>query len=293
MSALEKRYRRNFIVAVVMHVTAIGGFVFFEQFLSNGGRPAMASVELFTPADILGDMPKGEGAGRGAYKAPEPAGGEPAPAPSQFTATPDETPAPTPSKVSLPGEIAVPKKNAPANTKTAAPPVVAKKPAVATTTTKPKSTTGKGTNTEDIKNRFAKALGSSAGGTSRGDGKTAGGGSGKGPIGSPTGAKDGIVGGVGQGSPNWRYFEHVHDVMYEAWSQSGTALDKKYVATVMLKIARDGSIVDASLRIPSGSKPMDDSVMSAVRKVPRLEPPPGDLLRGEFANVSVDFQVEG
>jgi hypothetical protein len=38
---------------------------------------------------------------------------------------------------------------------------------------------------------------------------------------------------------------------------------------------------------------MDESVLTAARKVPRLDPPPDNLVRGTAANITVDFQVEG
>jgi hypothetical protein len=37
---------------------------------------------------------------------------------------------------------------------------------------------------------------------------------------------------------------------------------------------------------------MDDSVMTAAHSVPRLDPLP-DGLGGDFAEISVDFQLEG
>ena len=153
--------------------------------------------------------------------------------------------------------------------------------------------TGKGSSEQEIKNRFAKLFGSSDGGTPYGDGRKAGGGTGTtGKIGSPNGREDGAVGGIGQGTPNASYYLHIHDVLYEAWDQPGNATDKHLVTTVTLKIARDGSIADASVKIGSGNKLMDDSVLAAVRKVPRLDPPPAALVRGEYAVIAVNFQVE-
>lgn len=301
MSAGQKRFRRNFVIATIFHVAIIGCVVLSENFLGGFGRPALASVALYTPADILGDMPKGEGYGRGAYKPPaEPSGANVIAGPSEHMAASDESTAPTPTKAALPksdpNDIAIPKKGATKKPATETKATTAKKSATTTTAnTKAKTTTGtaKGSSADDIKNRFAKALTAAEDGTPYGDGKKAGGGSGKGRIGSPNGSPDGVVGGVGQGSPNWRYFEHVHDVMYEAWGDTGAALDKKLMATVELRVAKDGTITDVSLRIPSGSKAMDDSVLSAARKVQRLDPPPDSLVRGEAAKITVDFQVEG
>jgi len=259
----------------------------------------MATVSLYTPADILGEMPKGEGYGRGNYKPPEPPGGGGGPftEPATQASPADETGVVQPKA----DEIAIPKK---AVTKTQKKPqptkavtsTAAKKTTATAAATKSKTagTAAKGSSAEEIRNRFAKALQPAGDGTPYGDGKPAGGGTGKGGrIGSPNGAEDGEVGGVGQGSPNWRYFRHVHDVMYEAWEQPGTALDKRLISTVQVTVARDGTITDVSLRIPSGNKVMDESVVAAARKVQRLDPPPDSLVRGSTAAITVDFQVEG
>jgi TonB family protein len=299
---MSVRYKRNFVIATILHVAIIASVILWENFLGGFGRPAMASVSLYTPADILGEMPKGEGYGRGNYKPPEPAGGAvPASAePAAQTAPADETSVVQPKA----DEIAIPKKTTtktqkkpepvkPAATTTA---TATKKSSTTTATAKSKTTgtAAKGASAEEIRNRFAKVLQAAEDGTPYGDGNPAGGGTGKGGrIGSPNGAVDGEVGGVGQGSPNWRYFRHVHDVMYESWGETGASLDKRYVATVQLRVAKDGTITDVSLRIPSGSKAMDDSVLAAARRVQRLDPPPLELVRGSAATITVDFQVEG
>ena len=101
-----------------------------------------------------------------------------------------------------------------------------------------------------------------------------------------------MVGGIGQGTPNWQYYKHVSDVLHEAWEQPGTVNAKDLVTTIKLKIGRDGSIVEATVKLGSGNKLRDDSVLAAVRKVPRLDPPPDVLVRGEFAVIGVDFREE-
>jgi TonB family protein len=295
MSAIHQRYRRNFVLAIVIHIAAILGVIFWEQFGFNTDVSARPVVELVVPADILGELPAGTGTGRGAYKAPEPAGGGDAPEPVRV-------PAPAPAKVSSPtpagaNEIALPakKSTSPATKPTPAAKTIPKKPT--TTIAKSTSPASKGSgagSSEEIRNRFAKALTSSADGTPYGDGRAAGGGKATGGrIGSPDGAADGMVGGVGQGTPNWRYFQHVHDILYDAWEQPGRVTDKRLITMVALRIARDGSIADAQVRVGSGNKLMDDSVLAAVRRVARLDPPPIALVRGEHAIVTVDFQIEG
>jgi TonB family protein len=304
---MSVRYKRNFIVASLLHVAIIGSVLMWENFIGGISRPAAASVCLYTPADLLGEMPKGDGYGRGNYKPPQPPG-----APSEMLAAPSEnilTPAETMAPKPAPNEIGIPKQNARAKTparpaKTPAPTKPAA-PTQAAATTKPvppgrlaknatPAATAGAASAEEIRNRFAKALQAAENGTPYGDGRKAGGGNATGGrIGSAAGAEDGVVGGVGQGSANWRYFQHVHDVMYEAWEQPASALDRNLVATVQLRVARDGTITGVLLQVPSGNKTMDESVLAAARKVQRLDPPPLDLVRGDSASITVDFQVKG
>ncbi len=320
MNTGDLAFRKNFIIALVLHATLIGGIVCWEEFLPHGPDNTAASVELITPADILGDLPAGPGHGRGAYAPPkEPAGAEPAAGASDAAVPEDETPAPQPKTAPVareaaahdPDEIAISKKKTVEAQKKAA--AKAAEAAKANTVAKQKLTaeakaaakakkagTPGASPTEtaaQIRQRFAKALqaaGDGTDGTPYGDGKTAGGGSGKSNrIGSPDGSPDGIPGGVGQGSPFWQYYQGVHDLMYEAWEQPGSVIDRKLVATVMVRIARDGSIASVELQRSSGNRLMDDSALAAARKVEHLEPPPDGLLKGSTANITVDFQVEG
>lgn len=304
MNTPDARYRRNLVWATAIHLAAILSVIFWEQFGFHTDASARPVVELVVPADILGELPAGSGTGRGAYKAPEPGGATflpyrpptappPPPSPTQSTATKN-----APDDIALPAKK--PTRPSPTTQSTAKNTTATKTRPPTTPPPKTTSTTAGNTrpsgagNADAIRNRFAKALTSSPDGTPYGDGRTAGGGKATGGrIGSPDGAPDGMVGGVGQGTPHWRYFQHVHDVLYDAWEQPGNLSDRRLVTMVALRIARDGTIADAQVRIGSGNRLMDESVMAAVRRVARLEPPPLPLVRGEFAIVTIDFQIEG
>jgi TonB family protein len=82
--------------------------------------------------------------------------------------------------------------------------------------------------------------------------------------------------------------------MYEAWEQPGQAVnfDKRLVTTILLRVARDGRILDVRLQSSSGNKLMDDSALAAARDVPRLDPLP-EGLGGDTADISVNFRLEG
>jgi TonB family protein len=279
----------------------IAGIILFEGVFNGSSQPAMQSVELITPGEILGDLPKGPGHGLGQYTPPTDAGPPEAslPAPSDKTFTPEESTAPVPTPkpavttASDPNEIKIPKKTALKKPAAAA----AVKPA---TTAKPTVQASAAPSASDIRRRLAAALKAAEGsgdGTPSGDGKPAGGGTGElkyGRLGSPDGSPFGVAGGRGKGTPFWWYYQQVHDRMYEAWEQPGQALnwDKKIMATVLIRVARDGTITDVSLKMPSGNKIMDDSALQAARKVQRLDPLP-EGLGGATADITVNFQLEG
>lgn len=320
MSTIEKRFRRNFIVACIIHVAVIGGIVVVEGVLHSASSNVPTDVQLVVPADILGDLPKGEGQGRGNYAPPppEPASEQAAPpaAPSPPAATAPEPVAPKAKAAAPepkdPNEVAIPKKQSVKETKKSTDTSSLKKVAtseksttntvkVASTTKGPAKSTSSGSGTAEsassIRQRFASALAAGEGGTPGGDSRKAGGGTGEskyGHLGSPDGSPDGIAGGVGKGSDFWSYYMHVHDRMYEAWDQPGQSgsLDKKMVTTIVLHVARDGRIEGVKMQHSSGNKLMDDSVIAAAHSVPRLDPLP-EGLGGDFADISVNFRLEG
>ena len=306
MTAIEQRFRRNFILACVIHGALVGGIVLFEGLISNARSSTPAVVALITPADILGDLPKGPGLGRGNYAPPppEPASEESA-GPNNAALAADEQTAPKPKVLPQatkdPNEIAIPKKQVAKESKSTTTAAVTKKTSVKPTATAKSSTkatsANPAANADAIRKRFASALATAEGGTPGGDNRSTGGGTGEskyGRLGSPDGSPDGIAGGIGKGSPFWSYYLRVHDLMYEAWVQPGQAVnfDKKLVATVLLRVARDGRILDARLQNPSGNKLMDDSALAAARDVPRLDPLP-EGLGGDTADISVNFRLEG
>jgi TonB family protein len=315
MTTTEKTFRKNFVFTSVMHVGLIAGVVFWEGFISHERTNSPTAVDLVTPADILGDLPKGAGRGRGEYTPPSEPSTPQATFPSGASnlasdeqTAPPPTPKPSQTPANDPKDIVVPKKITPKSPQKATP-VPAR--SAQTNQTAPttqtaqkakaspaKSATGPVASADDFRKRFEKALrtgSSGAGGTPYGDNKPAGGGSGRSArIGSPDGSADGIPGGVGKGSLFSSYYIHVHDKMYEAWEQPGDALhwDKKVMTTIVIRVARDGRIENVSLKVPSGNKLMDDSALAAARRVSQLDRPPDGLVKGLFAEISIDFQLE-
>jgi protein TonB len=312
MSSYQQTFRRNLIIVTLAHAALIAALCAFQHSLSRARDRAPIAVELITPAALLGQLPKGPGLGTGPYSPPAQA----PPGPTEAIFTPEERPGPTPQPAATrstdPGEVLIPKKTPPKNpaptTQKTPKPATTAQPATTTkpgTTAKPATTAKSSTRTasastaasaEQIRRRFERALAAAEpGGTPYGDGRTAGGGAATaGPYGSPDGSPDGLPGGIGKGSPYWWYYMHVHDKMYEAWQQPGTAAvaERRLVTTVVLRVARDGRIEAVRLQRSSGNRLMDDSALAAARSVPRLDPLP-EGLGGAFADIVVNFRLEG
>lgn len=303
MNSLRATFRRNLLLVSIVHAALVGGLVLVEQFYVARAHTAVP-LELVVPADILGDLPVGPGHGKGAYAPPSPSAEEPpgGAGPASMAFTPEERPAPAPRPVApaaaqvakpQPGDVALPQKpkKPAADTKR-----VASAAAKPSTSSSANTGTSGGASAAEIRARFARALGGTGqpGGTPYGDGRPAGGGSGRSSvIGSPDGSPDGVIGGIGKGSPFWWYYLHIRDRMYEAWERPAEATDwdRRLMTTVLVRVARDGRVLQVTLKVPSGNSLMDQTALAAARRVTRLDPLP-DGLGGETADIMVNFQLE-
>ena len=237
MNEGDHTFRRNFITCAAVHGVLIGALVLSEAFIAHNQSKPPSVVELIIPADILGNLPKGDSYGRGAYmpsrSREETTTAEPSQhgngGPSENVPTPEEQPAPPQPAVKksvpaskpapvAPGEIAISKKSAPAkktaaavtkpapkDSKSASPSSAAAKATntarTAAKTASPKSGTssGSGTGSADaVRQRLASALQAQEGGTPYGDNKPAGGGTGVSKYGH-LGSPDGAENGVAGG----------------------------------------------------------------------------------------------
>jgi TonB family protein len=311
MSKMDPNFRRNLLGTVIGHGALIAGLVFWEAYTPK--KSEHITVVDIVPAASLGDLPVGAGRGTGAHRAPEPAtppvpqtpshGANNLSADEQVAPPPVARPQPPPvaHPVTSSHDIALPTRPTVRRPQPQRPPT-ARTAATTSATSRRNQTTARqagatrGPSADDFRRRLASALGSSEGGSALGDGRAAGGGDGSrrhGRLGHPDGARDGVVGGVGQGSPYWQYFLHVHDRMYEAWEKPNQLLDKNLRVTVLLRIASDGTVNDVTLKRSSGNKVMDETALTAARRVARLNPPPEALVKGAAAPVTVDFELEG
>jgi TonB family protein len=306
MNVDAANFRGNLTVVMIVHIAAVASLFLWEMVVApRRNNEVITMVDLVIPGDILGELPKGSGYGRGVYTPPLQqqdlletrlaAPSLPQNLPDGESVVPHAVPKPvvTPASVIRPGDVTIPAKTTakppaakPNTTATAA----AKKPA-ATAMTKAKPPSG--TSAQEYRDRFARALIESggSGGTARGDNRPAGGGTGIGPLGSPDGVADGMIGGRGKGSPFWSYFIHVHDRMYEAWELPSDAAswDRRLMTTVKIRVARSGDVLSVGLATSSGNRSMDDSVMAAARSVSRFNPLP-EGLGDAHVDITVNFR---
>jgi TonB family protein len=321
----QRLFRRNLKVAVVLHAGLIAGVFVSDRVLSRYHPPERVAVELIVPADILGELPEGTGYGRGAYAAPppppqgEPAGGsapsatlaepeppqpEPPPAPPQPEPPPvrNEVVVPKPAqskpvKPTTPKPTATQKSSKTTTTKTATPTKTTKATTTAKSVAKAGTPNGTGVSADDIMKRFNSRLASSGSGdgSAYGDNKPKGGGTAKVGTGSPDGDPNGVIGGIGKGSPFWWYYEHIRAKMYAAWQRPDRVegMSKGIVTTITLTVARDGSILDAKLTGRSGNTLMDSSALSAAKSVNRINPLPDGYTTDSRAIITVNFELEG
>jgi TonB family protein len=88
------------------------------------------------------------------------------------------------------------------------------------------------------------------------------------------------------------YFEMIHDRFYSRWAQP-VGLGQDVVATLRLRIMKDGTISNREMIRSSDNPQMDESVLRAAQKLERIDALPKGLGNGEYFDVNVKFKVDG
>lgn len=272
---MNHQFRRVFTGTAVTHVVVLALFVVVQLFLM-GARPLKMKEEI-TMIDLSG--PAGGGGGEPAPPAPTP------PKPPDVK-TPEDVPPPEPVKDDSIHEIIKPKPPPKNKAKQKQPTLQVKAPVPVKTNmiAKAKPTKSKGP-------RYtADQIRAMLSGATRGVGSSSARGvSGRASLGSSLGSGGG---GGGGDSPFAWYYAMVKQIMYEAWQQpSGLANAGNPVATVVIRVKRDGSVSDWQMVRPSGNALMDESVKRAVQAVRRLKPLPPQLI-GPSHDITIQFELE-
>ena len=266
---MNHQFRRVYTGTAITHLVVIGVFVVVQFFLM-GARPLKMKEEI-TMIDLSG---------------PAGCGGEPgpvAPTPPKLpdVKVPDDIPPPPDPPKDVIHEIVKPKQPTKAKQKQPAPQVKAPTPPRTNTMVKAKTKSKGPKYTADQIRAMLSGATRTVG--SRGV-------SGRAGYGAAIGGGGG--GGGGADSPVAWYYAMVKQIMYEAWQQpSGLANAGNPIATVTIRVKRDGTISDWQLSRPSGNKIMDDSVRRAVQAVKRLKPLPPQFI-GPSQDISIEFELQ-
>lgn len=87
------------------------------------------------------------------------------------------------------------------------------------------------------------------------------------------------------------YYASVRQIMYDAWEQPSRAtIPAGRIASVRIRIARDGHIIKSDMTIPSGVAILDDSILRAIQSVKQLGPLPPSF-RGSYKEITIDFEL--
>ncbi|MFC1461161.1 TonB C-terminal domain-containing protein [Verrucomicrobiota bacterium] len=88
-----------------------------------------------------------------------------------------------------------------------------------------------------------------------------------------------------------RYLLRVRAVMYEAWKQPGTLSGASGLVTrALIRVRRDGRIVERKIILSSGNELMDKSVFTALESVKTLQPLPRSL-GIDHEDITIDFEL--
>lgn len=85
----------------------------------------------------------------------------------------------------------------------------------------------------------------------------------------------------------------LHDRFYSQWDQPKSIVSstEHFATLVKIRVEKDGTISNVTLAKPSGNVVMDDSVMTAARRVTQVDPlPPG--LGGDYFEININFELD-
>lgn len=76
------------------------------------------------------------------------------------------------------------------------------------------------------------------------------------------------------------------------WQQPTSVIesDQRFITTVRVRIAKDGTLSNVGIAKSSGNVVMDDSVLAAVRSISKVDPLPAGL-GGDFYEVNIQFEL--
>jgi TonB family protein len=100
--------------------------------------------------------------------------------------------------------------------------------------------------------------------------------------------------GPGGGGPSYANFNQtVMSAYFHAWHPPAGIANEKAVTQTSVTIARDGTVIDAHITVPSGDRDMDASVQRVLDRVRRIAPLPADSHESQrVVNVNFDLTAK-
>ncbi|MDD5349599.1 MAG: energy transducer TonB, partial [Chthoniobacteraceae bacterium] len=87
------------------------------------------------------------------------------------------------------------------------------------------------------------------------------------------------------------YSNMLQDRFTSHWDQPLSLLQNDYATLITIKIDRNGRILNVSLAQSSGNPTMDESVMTAAKRVTQVEPLPKGLGDAGGYEVNIEFKL--
>lgn len=90
------------------------------------------------------------------------------------------------------------------------------------------------------------------------------------------------------------YHEIIHDAFHSRWDQPMSIFDenRRFVCYLQIQIARDGTITDARITKSSGNPVMDESVLTAAKRVTKIPPLPEGVGDKNGYTITIAFELD-
>lgn len=273
----RREYRRTFAIVAGVHLGALLVF--------------LVAGKLFAPKKQAEIAWLVGGESGGGETAPETAPPEPEPEPEPVPEPPPEPPPPAPGELVIPQATPPPATPRPATPKPATPkPATPKATPKKPTTPKASPAANKAKATPGANKPAEKKAGGPTGSKPANSGTTGGPATGPGKGQGTTGRGPG----AGPASDFGAYFSQLRDRYYAVWNQP-TSLERAggdLIATLRIKVQRDGTVLAYEIVKSSGNSVMDGSVLAAAEQVKNIDALPAGLGREDTVDIPINFKLD-
>lgn len=279
---MDRLQKKCVVVSVGLHGLLAGSFLFGSAFLSPSTKLSDREVLDFVPVKTVDELLKGGGNPNAPEPQPQPVPQPQAPAP----APPPPKPAPAPQPEPVAPKPSVPQKAAeePDFTKPAATRRVVVSDKKVTRTVNPRATEASPKDSAAEERAQAKMIADAR------KKALAGALANVGNVASSSTAVE-LKGPGGGGVPYANFLDAVKSAYVRAWLVPDGVTDDSATALASVTIARDGSVVSASITRSSGNALVDASVQAVLKRVRYAAPLPDEAKENQ-RTVTITFNVK-